>query len=58
MYDVRPSTKFQKDVKRIKKRGYDVSLLTDGMPHYSRLDFNLRSKSKRTISLSYTDRDA
>lgn len=29
MYDVRPSTKFQKDVKQIKKRGYDVSLLTD-----------------------------
>jgi len=29
MYDVRPSTKFQKDVKRIKKRGYDISLLTE-----------------------------
>lgn len=29
MYSVRPTTKFQKDLKRVKKRGYDISLLTD-----------------------------
>jgi len=29
MYSVRPTTKFQKDLKRLKKRGYDISLLTD-----------------------------
>ena len=29
MYDIRVSTRFQKDLKRIKKRGYDISLLTD-----------------------------
>ena len=29
MYNIRPTTKFQKDLKRIKKRGYDISLLTD-----------------------------
>ncbi|MGN1044170.1 MAG: type II toxin-antitoxin system YafQ family toxin [Acutalibacteraceae bacterium] len=29
MYIVRPTAKFQKDIKRIKKRGYDISLLTD-----------------------------
>ena len=29
MYKIKPTTRFQKDLKRIKKRGYDVSLLTD-----------------------------
>ena len=28
MYKLRPTTRFQKDLKRIKKRGYDLSLLT------------------------------
>lgn len=28
-YVVRPTTKFQKDLKRVQKRGYDLSLLTD-----------------------------
>ena len=27
MYAVKPTTKFQKDLKRIQKRGYDISLL-------------------------------
>ncbi len=27
-YAVKPTTRFQKDLKRIKKRGYDISLLT------------------------------
>lgn len=29
MYEIRPTAKFQKDLKRIYKRGYDISLLTD-----------------------------
>lgn len=29
MYAIRPSTRFQKDLKRIQKRGYDLSLLAD-----------------------------
>ena len=29
MYDIRPTTRFQKDLKRVKKRGYDINLLTD-----------------------------
>ena len=29
MYNVRPTSKFQKDLKRVKKRGYDIDLLTD-----------------------------
>lgn len=29
MYLVRPTSKFQKDLKRAQKRGYDISLLTD-----------------------------
>ena len=29
MYNIRPTTKFQKDLKRVKKRGFDISLLTD-----------------------------
>ena len=29
MYTVKPTVKFQKDIKRIKKRGYDLSLLTE-----------------------------
>ena len=29
MYSVRPTTKFQKDLKRIEKRGYNISLLTE-----------------------------
>lgn len=29
MYTVRPTNKFQKDLKRIQKRGYNISLLTD-----------------------------
>ena len=28
-YIVRPTTKFQKDLKRIQRRGYDISLLTE-----------------------------
>ena len=28
MYDIRPTTKFQKDLKRAQKRGYDLRLLT------------------------------
>lgn len=28
-YNVRPTTKFQKDLKRVQRRGYDISLLTD-----------------------------
>ena len=28
MYNIRPSSKFEKDVRRLKKRGYDMSLLT------------------------------
>lgn len=28
MYIVKPTTKFQRDLKRIQKRGYDISLLT------------------------------
>ena len=29
MSNIRPTTKFQKDLKRVKKRGFDISLLTD-----------------------------
>ena len=29
MYEVRPTKRFQRDVKRIQKRGYDMSLLSD-----------------------------
>lgn len=29
MYRVRPTGRFQKDLKLIKKRGYDISLITD-----------------------------
>lgn len=29
MYNIRPTTKFQRDLKRLKKRGYDISLLTE-----------------------------
>lgn len=28
-YNVRPTTKFQRDLKRVQRRGYDISLLTD-----------------------------
>ena len=28
-YTVKPTNKFQKDLKRIQKRGYDINLLTD-----------------------------
>ena len=31
MYNIRPTTKFKKDLKRVKKRGYDISLLTEGI---------------------------
>ena len=29
MYSIRPTTKFQRDLKRIEKRGYNISLLTE-----------------------------
>lgn len=29
MYEIRPTTKFQKDLKRAKKRGFNLSLLTE-----------------------------
>ena len=29
MYEIRPTTRFQKDLKRIKKRGFDMALLTE-----------------------------
>lgn len=28
-YKLKPTTKFQKDLKRVQRRGYDISLLTD-----------------------------
>ena len=28
-YSVKPTIKFQKDLKRVQKRGYDISLLTE-----------------------------
>lgn len=28
-YAVKPTTRFQKDLKRMQRRGYDISLLTD-----------------------------
>lgn len=28
-YKIRPTTRFQKDLKRVQKRGYDLSLLTE-----------------------------
>lgn len=28
MYIIKPTTKFQRDLKRVQKRGYDISLLT------------------------------
>ena len=28
-YTIRPTAKFQKDLKRVHRRGYDISLLTD-----------------------------
>lgn len=29
MYNIRPTSKFQKDLKRVKRRGYDIDLLTE-----------------------------
>ncbi|MBR6396279.1 MAG: type II toxin-antitoxin system YafQ family toxin [Lachnospiraceae bacterium] len=29
MYTIKPTTKFQKDLKRVQKRGYDISLLSE-----------------------------
>lgn len=29
MYAIRPTTRFQKDLKRMEKRGYNIALLTD-----------------------------
>ena len=29
MYAIRPTTRFQKDLKRMEKRGYNITLLTD-----------------------------
>ncbi len=29
MYAIKPTTKFQKDLKRVQKRGYDIALLTE-----------------------------
>lgn len=29
IYTIKPTTRFQKDLKRIQRRGYDISLLTD-----------------------------
>ena len=29
MYKIKPTLKFQKDLKKIQKRGYNISLLTD-----------------------------
>ena len=28
-YNIRPTTKFQKDLNRVQRRGYDISLLTE-----------------------------
>lgn len=28
-YTLRPTTKFERDLKRVKKRGYDISLITE-----------------------------
>ena len=36
MYNIRPTTKFQKDLKRVKKRGFDIPLLTDIIKNWLR----------------------
>ena len=33
-YSIKPTSKFQKDLKRIQKRGYDLSLLSDVIKSY------------------------
>ena len=35
-YTVKPTSKFQKDLKRIQKRGYDMRLMTDIQRYFAK----------------------
>ena len=46
MYTVKPTTKFQKDLKRAQKRGFDMSLITDIIKKLA----NGEARPKRTVT--------
>ena len=46
MYTVKPTTKFQKDLKRAVKRGYDIDLLTEVIKKLA---------AGETLDVSYND---
>ena len=52
MYKIRPSAKFQKDLKRIQKRGYDITLLKDVLNFW--LNYTLWAfQQKKNVSQDY-----
>lgn len=41
-YTVKPTSKFQKDLKRIQKRGYDMRLMTDVIKNWQMVKYYRR----------------
>ena len=65
MYTVKPTSKFQKDLKRVQRHGYDIDLLTEvvemlaaGETLDARLASDLQNFRQCTVSVSYPNRDA
>lgn len=54
MYKIRPSSRFQKDVKRLKKRGYDISLLVQVLEVLSRGEELPVKNRDHSLSGNYT----
>lgn len=52
MYSIRPSTRFQKDLKRVQKRGYDIALLTEVIQKSSKNWLLEKSCHPRIVTIS------
>ena len=53
-YSVKPTTKFQKDLKRIQKRGYDISLLTEVIKKLANGETLPKKNRDHTLSGDYS----
>ena len=52
-YNVRPTTKFQKDLKRVQRRGYDISLLTDIIKKLAKGEVLLEKNKDHNLTGNY-----
>ena len=54
MYSIRPTSRFQKDLKRAKKRGFDISLLADILKKLTSVESLPEKNRDHQLSGNYT----